>query len=369
MAIPTTDIFLRSPYWVSVTETDLDYVLCALRVWTGNMTDEPVNANIKLRSTSFDGSTHFDIAEFARDYVEVTFGGTDESNAVFISYELTKYLHGALDTPPAEAKVYLTGYDGYGTFQDEANFSSTSEVMMTDSTVDCYPNSSIAIPVRQNKLTGYLLQRRVGNHNNYTTFKTVTGLTVVENTANMVKYVANNFGGVYADRIVLQYTTGPDQNMQINYKDCTKYGLNQIFFVNKLGATQQLHFSGKFEASMTATEETYKRNLLVGATYDPTRHQTYTLNKNGKVSFTVNSGWVSEEANDTMIEMLMSEQVWMRVDVQKLGLGWLPKQATHYIVAVTVKSEEKIIKSRLNDKMINYTFKMEAASDWINNVR
>lgn len=369
MAIPTTDIFLRSPYWVSVTETDLDYVLCALRVWTGDVTDEPVNANIKLRSSSFDGTTHFDIAEFARDYVEVTFGGTDESNAVFVSYQLSYYLHGTTTTPTPETRVYLTGYDGYGTFQDGVNFSHTGQVMITDTVIDSYPDKPFSIPVRQNLLTGYSLQSRQPNTQTYHSFRVVSGITVVENTASMVRYISNNYQGIYADRIRLEYSAGSDQIIDINYKDCTKYGATQLFFVNKLGATQTLHFSGKFEASISSKKETYKRNLLANATYDTTKHQNYVLNKNGKVSFTVNSGWISEETNDTIIEMMMSEQVWVKVDSTKLGLGWLPKQSNEYVVAVTVKSEEQIIKSRLNDKMINYTFKMEAASDWINNVR
>ena len=124
MALPTKDIFLRSPYWLTIQETDLDFVLCELRIWTGLISAEPVEADIKLRSTALNDITSIDIAEFARDFIEVTFSGAAESNAVFISYQLQHFTAGVIDPLPAkEAKVYLTGFDGYGTFQDGVNFS------------------------------------------------------------------------------------------------------------------------------------------------------------------------------------------------------------------------------------------------------
>ena len=86
--LPTKDIFLRSPYWLNINETDLDFVLCELRIWTGALYEEPLEADIKLRSTALNNKTSIDIAEYARDFVEVTFSGTEESNAVFISYQL-----------------------------------------------------------------------------------------------------------------------------------------------------------------------------------------------------------------------------------------------------------------------------------------
>ena len=65
----------------------------------------------------------------------------------------------------------------------------------------------------------------------------------------------------------------------------------------------------------------------------------------------------------------MSEQVWVQVDAERLGRGWVPKQSSTWTVPVNLKSEETLIKNKLNDKLINYTFTFEAAYDWINTVR
>lgn len=370
LQLPSTEIFLRSPYWITVNESQLDYVVCELRIWTGAMGDEPIYSDIKIRSTALNDSTSIDIAEFARDFVEVRFEGTYESNAVFISYELTKILQGQTSAPSPEAKVYLTGLDGYGTFQDGVNFAWANEVMISDPVVTAYPEEAIEIPVMQTNLTGYSLQRFAAGYGGaYSTFHSVTSLAPTDNSANMIRYVNSRFGGVLADKILFHFDGIADETVLINYGDCNKFGLTRLSFVNRLGCIQTMHYFGRFDVKMSQKGNTYKRNLLSSGNYDATRHQDYTLNKNGRITMSLNTGWRSEEENDSMIEMLMSEQIWIGVDSLKLGNGWVPKQSSLWIVPVTVKNSNLEIKNRLNDKMINYSLDFEAAQDWINSVR
>ena len=371
--LPTKDIFLRSPFWVTVDESELDFVLCDLRIWTGDFVDEPALADIKLRSTALNNITSMDIAEFARDFVEVTFSGTAESNAVFISYELSLYKGGNTTPPPPEQRVYLTGLDGYGMFQDGANFSWYKQVMMTDAHITAYNDSTIKIPVKQSYLTGYKLQHYVGAAGDplqLHTFRTVTGLAPVRNTSEVIQNIANNYSGIYADRIVFEFLQGADEIVDIDYAPCNKYGDTQIYFVNRLGCIQTMSFFGKFDVNMKSTSDKYKRNIIQSdGTYDIKRHQDYVLNKNGKISMEINSGWRREEENDSIIEMMLSEQVWIIIDSTKLGNGWMPKQSTNWIVPVNIMPQDTVIKNKINDKLINYTFKFDAAYDWVNTVR
>lgn len=372
MALPTKEIFLRSPYWLTITETDLDYVLCDLRVWTGNLSSEPLYPDVKLRSTGLNDTTSMDISEFARDYVEVIFGGIADSNAVFISYELSIYTAGQATDPTPETRVYLTGLDGYGTFQDGVNFQWGNNLMISDDTITAYHETAVRIPVLQNSFTGYKLQRYAagyGDQSNLSTYHTVTGLTPTESTSQMIKHVSSLNGGIYADRIVLEFDAYSDEIVDIIYSDCSKYGNTVVYFVNRLGCTQEIHFRGRFDVSMNAKGEQYKRNLLVNGSYNNTRHQEYTLNRNGNIKMSLNSGWVDESENDTFIEMMMSEQVWIQIDSTKLGAGWIPKQSPLWTVPVTVKSSSSEIKNKVNNKLINYSFDFEAAHDWINTVR
>ena len=120
---------------------------------------------------------------------------------------------------------------------------------------------------------------------------------------------------------------------------------------------------------MNSEDTKYTRNILNGGTYSEFRHQNYVLTKNGKVSLEFNTGWVSEDENDTFLELLMSEQVWIRIDAAKFGVGWIPKQSSAYTIPVHLTNKTFDVKSRINDKLINYTFKFEGANDWINSVR
>jgi hypothetical protein len=242
--------------------------------------------------------------------------------------------------------------------------------MMSDSVITAYKDTSVSVPVLQNHLTGYKLQRYASGYGgNYTTYHTVTGLTPTENTANMVEYVVSVQGGVYADKIVFEFDNTADQYVEIKYADCNKYGNTELFFVNRLGCVQEMNFFGRFDVKMKSKKEKYKRNLLVNGNYNSTRHQDYVLNKNGSITMSLNSGWRSEDENDTFIEMMMSEQVWIKVDSTKLGKGWSPKESPFWTVPVNVTTSETEVKNALNDKLINYTFRFEAAHDWINSVR
>jgi len=365
--LPTSEIFLRSPYWLYIAEAELDYVLCDLRIWTGELTDEPITPSAKLRSTALNGKTSIDIAEFGRDYVEVTFAGTVDSNAIFISYELTHYLNGQSFEPDAEDRVYLTGLDGYSTFQDGVNYQWWKQTMLSDNVVTVYPETSIKIPVLQKFLIGYRLQRLQGGL--YHTFKQENNLTPATNTNGLIRNITSSSQNKFADRVLLLFSQGQDETVLLNYTQCTKYGATRVYFVNRLGCIQEMHFSGRFNVEVNVENDKYKRNILVDGNYDVHRHQSSVLNKNGTIKLTMNTGWRFEAENDTIIELMMSEQVWVQVDADKLGRGWAPKSSNLWTIPVNLKSSSSAIKSKMNDKLINYTFDFEAAHDWINTVR
>tara|TARA_R110002074_G_scaffold105199_2_gene227226 strand:+ start:1260 stop:2375 length:1116 start_codon:yes stop_codon:yes gene_type:complete len=364
---PVSEIFLRSPYWLFIEEANLDYVICELRIWTGEITEEPVTASAKLRSTALNGKTSIDIAEFGRDFVEVTFSGEADSNAIFMSYELTIYEEGASSNPAPETRVYLTGLDGYSTFQDGVNYQWWKQTMVSDSNITSYSGQSMRIPVLQRLLTGYKLQRLQGGL--YHTFREVTGLVPATNTADLILNISNSYQNQNADRLYLSFSEGGDEYVDFKYNPCTKYGITRVYFVNRLGCVQEMHFGGKFSVEVNVEFDKYKRNILVDGNYDSNRHQSAIFHKNGTIKMTLNTDWRREEENDSIIEMMMSEQVWVRVDADKLGRGWAPQTGSSWTVPVNVVTSSSKIKSLINDKLINYTFDFEAAHDWINTVR
>ena len=377
MALPTNKILLRSPYWITSTDANLSYILVNLRVWLGELADEPADVTIKLKSTALNGTASVDISELARDFVEVSFGTSvdeEESNAVFVSSILSSfYTDGSSST---ESKEYYLGFDGYGTFTDGANYSFSSKILMSTEIVRSYSDTNNRIPVLASDVTSYTLQRRknlagsvtypaINDANNNPITVTVPSPV---STSDAVFYIDTSASGQYADRVEIN-TTGGTEYVYIEYQECNKYGYTPAYFVNRFGAMQQVHFTGRFNISMQSEDTKYTRNILEGGTYNKFRHQQYVLSKNGKVSLEFNTGWIPEEENDTFLELIMSEQVWLQVDSSKFGVAFVPKQTNKYILPVHLTTKNLDIKTGLNDKLINYTFKFEAANDWINSIR
>ncbi len=366
MALPTNKILLRSPYWITSTDENLSYILINLRVWIGDLADEPADVTIKLKSTALNGTASVDISELARDFVEVRFGNlAEESNAVFVSSILSSFFtDGSSNT---EAKEYFLGLDGYGTFTDGANYSITKRVLMSTEVIRSYSETNNRIPVLASEFTGYKLQ--TSNGAGWHTFHTVSGLTASDSTEDAVAYINTSQGGTYAQRVVVEFSTGADEIIDVEYQDCNKYGYTVAYFVNRFGAIQQIHFTGRFNISVASEETKYTRNILSGGSYDEFRHQKYILSKNGKVSLEFNTGWVPENENDTFLELIMSEQVWLQVDSSKFGVAIVPKQSNVYTMPVHLSTKNLDVKTDINNKLINYTFKFEGANDWINSIR
>lgn len=365
MALPTNKILLRSPYWITKSDPSLQYVLISLRIWNGAMADEPTEPTVRLRSTALNGVASIDIAELARDYVEVTFIEGEESAAVLVSASVTSVNTDGEGT--TDVTDYYLGLDGYGTFTDGSNYVMSKRILISTDKLSCYDGQSIRVPVLAETFTGYRLQSR--SYVGYSDYHTVTGLTPATNTADVFDYVTTSEASTYADRVVFEFSDVPDIAIDIEYQECNKYGLTRCYFVNRFGAIQQYHFTGRYNLAISSKDTKYTRNILDNGGYDSTRHQQYILSKNGKVDIELNTGWVPEEENDTFLELLMSEQIWLRIESSKFGVGFVPRQSSIYTIPVLLTSKNLGIKSKLNDKLINYSFKFEGANDWINSVR
>ena len=74
-----------------------------------------------------------------------------------------------------------------------------------------------------------------------------------------------------------------------------------------------------------------------------------------KKSITLNTGFLKEEYNETIRQLMQSEDIWITE-----GTTTLP---------VAVKDSSFTYKTKLNDKLVNYTVQFDYAFDGINSVR
>jgi len=283
---------------------------------------------------------NFDIAELARDYIEITYQ-TDyvpqkvDISTVIKSYTLINGAGSEIDTVTYTDK----GFEAYGTFEEGVN----PEVPFRNVPTYLIPTTDT------NTFTIFAPNNTAGIIPNITS---LNGLVVTPYTVSDTS--VTNIDGVVCD---------------IKRIDCTKYGIgNKITYINKYGVQQDLWFFLKETKNLSRTNEGYKSNTITypsgsSATYSVQNAPNKVFNTQAKQTHTLSSGYYPEFANQQFEELLLSEYVWFHKPTSGIGVG------TYIVLPVKVKTSSVAFKTSVNDRLIEYTMEFEEAFDYINNIR
>lgn len=187
-------------------------------------------------------------------------------------------------------------------------------------------------------------------------------ITVISYPLNEINYSLEAENTDYSDRLVkylwVDVSEAPtDQYIEITCNGVVKtllitdecrYTPIDIAFQNKEGAMQLLTFFKARKDTITTESENFESNRPIG------NHQFIKYNVNAKVKFTVNSGFVTEDKNEAIKQLLLSERVWMLQD--------------GYAVPLNVSTTSLEFKTRQNDRLLNYAIEFEHAYYENNNV-
>tara|TARA_B110000495_G_C22980378_1_gene576221 strand:+ start:573 stop:1556 length:984 start_codon:yes stop_codon:yes gene_type:complete len=279
---------------------------------------------------------NFDIAELARDYIEIAYQSNYVAQTVAIQTILTNYsgLNGT-GTPSLTGQQYDDiGFEAYGTFEEEVNpevpFGRTLPTLL--------------IPINEDTDEFTIL--------------------APNNTAGKIPFLTSSLNG--AESYAAGDTSVTIQGVDCTIKriDCTKYGDgNKIIYINKYGVQQDLWFFLKETKNIARTNEGYKSNTITypsgGAEYNVRNAPNKVFNTQAKQTHTFSSGYYPEFANQQFEELLLSEYVWLSTVRKGSGV----------IIPVKVKTSSVAFKTSLNDRLIEYTIEFEEAFDYINNIR
>ncbi len=278
----------------------------------------------------------FDIAELCRDYIEPSFTQAtpntpttppNSAATITISTQITKYdAADGTGNATVENPVGDVGYDGYGKFSD--GVSPTIE-----------------------SVTGTV---------SGTALQTNTDIYLPPSTAS---YIPVNYGDTYFETSAAAtdgtkyYVGSPLRTFTIHTVCDSKFGSSKIHFVNRFGAVQEMYFFHKSTENITTTSESYKRNIFNYATtnYSSTDHQMQKFNTNATKKITLNTPFVTEQFNEAIEELMLSEYVWLTQG-----------SITH---PVTPSTKSLRFKTSVNDKLVQYTIEFDHTSSVINNVR
>ena len=123
-----------------------------------------------------------------------------------------------------------------------------------------------------------------------------------------------------------------------------------VQFINRYGGLDFIWFFKMRTDSITTEAKEYKL-LQPNLNYDTTIGQNAKYNFNGKQSIRMNTGFVPENYDELIQDLLLSEKVWINS------------------IPAIVKSTGTEFKTQIRNKNINYEIEFEYAFDLINNMQ
>ena len=313
------NILYRSPYFVTITTGSHLSAKLELTV------DGTLRYTLIKNATS--NRTVFEIASLVKDYFEENFTGTTViADTQAISY--TWYAYDAVDgggSQLATATVTATGFNGYGKFQQGANYELPNTLDPTY-VGDCGGDGIIYLPDNTaGKLIGW-----------------------TDDTTPVLQVFSIGTSATSIDT--------PARTFNIERICNPKYTNVKCVYLNRYGMWQEFYFFLKNVESFSTKKEQFKRNIFREATsnYSTYRHQTKVFDKNARTKVLLNTEYIDECYNEVIQDIMLSEYVYIYFNTR-----WR---------TVNISTSSQTFKTSVNDRLIQYSLEMEYANQVINNI-
>jgi len=382
-----TKINVRSPFYVKAEPASgtLTSAQMELYIYTGAKLTTPTSSELRytITKTPIDSNNYvvYEIAELVRDYLDIEFDGEYDSQCVWVRPTLTLTKTSGSETP---TPVDYIAFDGYGYFHEGTNPELSRGLLLSNNTIFRLNDSNVRIPVfteDTNSVAFYYqgVEKRTitisssTNTNGQIDYVTVSGS---DNTDTYEERVVADGGTLESSKCLTDFLNQLDiglvDEVYIATDDSTeivkifsteecKYEPYKVTFVNKYGALQDLWFFKKSVESTNVTSEQFKASIFDQSTlsYKTYKHQQQSFLAQGKDRITMNTGYVNDDHNAVLEELLLSEQVWYTEITE----------TEEKVIPVIPLTKSITYKTSVNDKLANYTVDFEHAFDKINNIR
>ena len=376
-------INVRSPYFVNISSNNLTSATIEILIYTGAAnTTWQGSPQYSLSSTAINEKVNFDISELIKDYIPAAFNGvypnkldaTDDYTTMYVDYQITLFITGG---NTQSLSLGNRAFYGYGFFEDCANPQLSQGYLQSNNVILKKDDAPIRIPVdneNTNSVAFFYQGQQVYSWVQDTNLKIQDQIVYISNGVNGADSFEERVeldGGTFEDNVCIQefeddfelipvdtvYVSGVDGLTIIkvdNIEEC-KYTPYKVTFINKFGAYQDIWFFKRSNLSMTKKDEMFKSNIINNGSYNTYQHQYETFHVNAKEKLSLNTGFYPESYNEVFRQMSLSDKIWIEYNEKTLP--------------VRLTSSNLSFKTRLDDKLINYTIELEFAFDKINNVR
>ena len=312
---------------------------------SGSYTSSDLRYELSKTRISSQDNVLFEISELVRDYIDVTFNNDYLSRTKWVTAVTRLYDDQGEEfaTGSPVTNNYLA-MDGYGYFEDGINPQLSDNLLMSNTTIYLPEGTAGKLPI---------FAEGVGK---VTIDSVDTQITDNGNSNQKIQYIT-----IPADSDTIQVYDTDDTTLlatvTVNNVCEPKFTPYKVTFLNKHGAYQDMYFFKKAVESMSVTDELYKANIINTSTvtYPTYKGQQERYNVAATKKVQLNTGFVNEDFNLAVEELLLSENVWIRWEGRTLP--------------VIITTKEHTYKTSLNDKLINHTLDFEFAFSKINNIK
>lgn len=335
-------------------------------VYSGRFTtDRPSSATYRINKAVIGSEQHikFEIAELIKDYIDIEFNNnySSISSHIWVYYELTRYFD---DFQSDLTTGYNIASTGYGYFRDAINPTLSNGKQIDNTFLYVPEDENVTVPV-------YIGEGGVSSvvfKKNGSTIATHTPTVVTtpsdEDADDLIKYFQNNNN---PDEVVITYGGGSTETLTVaaSYEDDTcsttsRFTPYKVSFVNKYGVIQDIWFYKKRKDSISINRESYRINTVqvsndTSIFYNFQDTTDKILNVDIDKTFTMNTGYVDEEYNDVLQQLLITEYAWITEDGQAYPI--IPQTGS------------LAFKTSLNDKLIDYTLNFKYGFNEVNIIR
>ena len=366
---------VRSPFVIEVSEVGAIGSKVELYIYPygSSVPATPTYTLSKLNPSTTQLNTSYNVSNYVKEYIDnikatyVPFYGAVEQNNEWVKFQVKRYklvgtTYTLLDTidyqgvngftdytsgnqEPSEVKLLLLSNPNINNYYYKQTTYPTVDIQYFNLLIDKPTATTTVIDVKYERIDGtiyeYTANIAVGYSGIFNFAQPITPVKSINQFINGCK-VTISYTPAVGDTIFLpSFYTYP-------IEEC-KYTPVLCDFINRYGGWQTITF---FKAQTNAINvKGSEYNLLPDAIdYNIYKGQSKVFNINGTQTVKLNTGWVDENYNELITDLLLSETVLLDNK------------------PVKVKTQSHTFKTQLKDKMINFELDFEYAFDLINNI-
>ena len=363
-----SNIFARSPFFVSLSGTANQETSVELFIWngTGSAPANPQYTLSKPIPSSVSTVVDYNISPYICEYFDFkTFQSSSNYNTVnaanisqWCNVTTKTYIAGVL-----QATTTYRAFYGYTLFTEGDN-EDLGTVHMDEGTYYYYydPSGDISTTDRINAGQIQVISGTV----NYTKYKWTNLDTAATTTTNFpndsVRRMPRINPTYYGARVKTEILDDTNAVLKTFYfypiEEC-KYDVITVDFINRYGAWERTFM---FKASQTGMDvrNTELNSYPSTTSYDVKVGTKKVFNTSFSEYLSCNSGWVDEEYYSTLKQLLASERI----------LAWVKDDTGTYVqIPVKMRTKSLTKQQHLTEKLINYKVEFDYAFDTLNNVQ